>query len=96
MPGSDTALEKLMSGVMVEFIVKGFVTKIADDLYVGGDMEDELLSHWQQVLQALSKNNLGVSAHKTTTAPQTTVVFGWLWCQVSLTSAPTAFLHWQQ
>ena len=57
MPGSETTLKELMSRVLGEFIVKGFIAKIADDLYVGGDMEDELLPHWQQVLQALAKNN---------------------------------------
>ena len=78
MPGSETALEKLMSRVLGEFIVKGFVAKIADDLYVGGDTEDELFSHWQHVLQALDKDNLGILAHKTTIALKTTVVLGWL------------------
>ena len=88
MPGSETALEELMSRVLGEFIVKGFVAKIADDLYVGGDTEDELFSHWQQVLQALTKNNLGLSAHKTTIAPQTTIVLGWLWRQGTIQVSP--------
>ena len=88
MPGSETALEELMSRVLGEFIVKGFVAKIADDLYVGGDTEDELFSHWQQVLQALAKNNLGLSAHKTTIAPQTTIVLGWLWRQGTIQVSP--------
>ena len=77
-----------MSSVLGEFIVKGFVAKIADDLYVGGDTEDELFSHWQQVLQALAKNNLGLSAHKTTIAPQTTIVLGWLWRQGTIQVSP--------
>ena len=81
MPGLETALEECMSRVLGDFIVKGFVAKIADDLYVVADTEDKLLSHWQQVLQALAKNNLGLSAHKTTIAPQTTIVLGWLWRQ---------------
>ena len=88
MPGLETALEELMSRVLGEFIVKGFVAKIADDLYVGGDTEDELFSHWQQVLQALAKNNLGLSAHKTTIAPQTTIVLGWLWRQGTIQVSP--------
>ena len=88
MPGSETALEELMSRVLGEFIAKGFVAKIADDLYVGGDTEDELFSHLQQVLQALDKNNLGISAHKTTIAPQTTGVLGWLWRQGAIQVSP--------
>ena len=88
MPGSETALEEIMSSVSGDFIHEGFVTKIVDDLYMGGDSEDELLSHWLVVLQALSKNNLGLSSLKTVIAPKFTTVLGWVWQNGSLRASP--------
>ena len=79
MPGSETALEEIMSRVLGEYIQRGFVAKLADDLYIGGDSEEDLTNHWLEVLQALSRNNLGLSATKTVIAPKTTVVLGWVW-----------------
>ena len=93
MPGSETALEELMSRVLGEFIVKGFVAKIGDDLYVGGDTEDELFSHWQQVLQALAENNLGLRPPSHPKPPSSLVGYG---ARVQFRSAPTALLHWRQ
>ena len=46
MPGSETALEELMCAVLGDLIVEGYVAKIADDLYCGGETPDELLKHW--------------------------------------------------
>ena len=88
MPGSETALEEIMSSVSGDFIHEGFITKIVDDLYMGGDSEDELLSHWLVVLQALSKNNLGLSSLKTVIAPKFTTVLGWVWQNESLPASP--------
>ena len=78
MPGSESALEEIMSRVLGDFIHEGFITKIVDDLYMGSDSEDELVSHWLVVLQALSKNNLGLSSLKTVIAPKSTTVLGWV------------------
>ena len=88
MPGSETALEEIMSPVSGDFIYEGFITKIVDDLYMGGDSEDELVSHWLVVLQALSKNNLGLSSLKTVIAPKFTTVSGWVWQNGSLRASP--------
>ena len=50
MPGSEIALEEIMSCVLGDFIQEGFITKIVDDLYMGFDSEDELVSHWLVVV----------------------------------------------
>ena len=42
MPGSETSLEELMSRVLGDFIQEGWVAKIADDLYVGGDTPEAI------------------------------------------------------
>ena len=45
MPGSETALEELMSRVLGDLFKDGIVTKIADDLYCSGNSPGELLSN---------------------------------------------------
>ena len=49
MPGSETALEEMMCRVLGDFIEEGFVAKLADDLYCGGDSPEALLNNWQRV-----------------------------------------------
>ena len=44
MPGSETALEELMSRVLGNLIQEGIVVKIADDLYCGGNSPEEITS----------------------------------------------------
>ena len=82
MPGSETCLEELMSRVLGELIQEGCVSKIADDLYIGGNTPSEVLSHWRRVLTLLEKNNLRLSASKTIICSEKTVVLGWIWERV--------------
>ena len=84
MPGSETCLEELMSRVLGDLIQEGFVAKIADDLYCGGDTPEELVKNWSRVLEALHRNNLRLSARKTVIAPKTTTILGWIWSSGSL------------
>ena len=79
MPGSETALEELMCRVLGDLVKEGIVTKLADDLYCGGNTPQELLQNWSLVLQLLQHNNLCLSAHKTVIAPKTTTILGWKW-----------------
>ena len=48
MPGSETALEKLMFRVLGNCIQNGIVAKLADDLYCGTNTLDELLSNFEK------------------------------------------------
>ena len=50
MPESETALEEMMCRVLGDFIEEGFVAKLADDLYCGGDSPEALLNNWRRVL----------------------------------------------
>ena len=88
MPGSETCLEELMSRVLGEFIMQGWVAKIADDLYIGGNDPEEALSHWTSVLKALRKNNLGLNASKTVIFPLQTTILGWIWSSGKLRASP--------
>ena len=84
MPGSETALEELISRVLGDLLHEGVVTKLADDLYCGGDTPEAVLHNWDSVLQALSKCNLRLSAKKTSICPKSTLILGWTWSQGTL------------
>ena len=88
MPGSETALEELMSRVLGDLIQEGSVAKVADDLYVGADTPELLLAVWRRVLDALDKCNLKLSAPKTKVAPITAIILGWIWRNGTLTATP--------
>ena len=70
MPGSESALEELMCRVLGDLLQAGIVTKLADDLYCGGNSPDELVTNWKRVLQDLQQSQLCLSPSKTTTAPR--------------------------
>ena len=88
MPGSETALEELMCRVLGDLVSEGSVTKIADDLYCGGDTPAELFENWRKVLSRLSACNLKLSARKTIVAPAETSILGWIWMNGSLKADP--------
>ena len=88
MPGTETALEELMCRILGELIYKGNVTKIADDLYVGGESVEKVIEIWEKVLCALSDNGLKLSAPKTECCPASTVILGWLWSKGTLKATP--------
>ena len=81
MPGSETALEKLLLRVLGNCIRYGIVAKLADDLYCGGNTLDELLSTWKRVLDALEKSSLKLSPSKAVICPRSTTILGWIWTQ---------------
>ncbi len=68
MPGSETELKELMSRVLGDLLY-GFVAKIADDLYCGGESPKQLLGNWQRVFHAFRECNLTLSASKTIIVP---------------------------
>ena len=88
MPGSETALEELMCRIFGDLIQEGIVTKLADDLFCGGDNYDELLNNWRRVLQVLQKCNLRLSANKTIICPRSVTILGWIWSSGTLTASP--------
>ena len=88
MPGSETALEELMSRVLGDLLQEGVVAKVADDLYCGGSTATELLYNWERVLKALQTADLNLSARKTVIAPKSTTILGWVWSDRKLTASP--------
>ena len=88
MPGSETALEELMCRALGDLLVKGVVVKLADDLYCGGNSPEELLANWRDLLTALRKCGLNLSAAKTVIAPKEVSILGWLWSCGSIRASP--------
>ena len=76
MPGSETALEELLSRVLGDLIQEGVVAKLADDLYCGGNTPEDLLINWDRLLSALFHNGLHLSAPKTVITPKSTTILG--------------------
>lgn len=79
LPGSEAALEEVMSKVLGDLIQDGDVVKLSDDLYCGGQSVDELLPIWGKVLERLSVNGMKLSPDKTVICPTSTIILGWLW-----------------
>ena len=80
LPGTETALEELTCLVLGDLVMRGIVAKVADDLFIGGATEAELLDNFRLVLQRLHENGLKLSARKTIIAPVSTEILGWTWC----------------
>ena len=87
MPGSETALEELLSRILGDLLQEGIIAKVADGLYVGGNTPDDLYENWSTVLERLANNHLVLSSTKTIVAPKSTTVLGWIWSAESIISS---------
>ena len=72
-------LEEVVARVLGDCLAEGILTKISDDMFVGGNTINELLQNWGKVLNRLSENNLTLSADKTVICPTSVKVVGWIW-----------------
>ena len=88
MPGSETALEQMMSLVVGDLLTEGIMAKVADDLYIGGATPEELLKNYTSMLSRLEEANLGLSPSKTEIAPTSTTILGWIWSNGNLSASP--------
>lgn len=84
MPGSETALEELMSRVLGELIQEGVVAKLADDLFIGGNTPEDLHTNLRRTFLALHQNGLKLSPSKTIICPKSTMILGWIWSRGTL------------
>ena len=85
-PGSQEALQELMSRVFGDFLQEGFVLIIADDLHVCGNSIPELYTNWIKVLQRAQENNLTFSPSKTVIGPNSSWLDVGLWTLISYAS----------
>ena len=60
-------------------VQEGWLSKVADDLYVGGFSIAHLYENWSDVLNILYVNGLKLKGPKTIIAPLETQILGWEW-----------------
>ena len=79
LPGSEAALEELLSRIFGDIIQRGDMVKLADDLYMGAENINRLMLIWEEVLERLQYNGLRLSPEKTVCCPTSTTILGWQW-----------------
>ena len=77
-----------MCRILGDYLQEGFVAKLADDLFCGGDTPDELLQNWERVLESLKKCGICLSPTKTVICPKTITILGWVWSQGCISASP--------
>ena len=92
LPGTEVALEELTSLLFGHMVKEGCVAKLADDLFIGGNTLEELYNNFERVLKILHENNLKLNAKKTTIAPTSVIILGWLWSAGLLSGSPHKLL----
>ena len=88
LPGVESALEELTCLVLGDMVRDGKVCKLADDLVIGGDSVEEAHDNFTEVLHRFQVNNLKLSPTKTSVAPKSVSILGWVWSAGTLTASP--------
>lgn len=79
--GQSEELDELLSKVLGHEMKLGIVARIADDIYIGGDTQENTVKNYQQVLHKLQSANIKISASKTKVFLNSVDVLGWKWSQ---------------
>ena len=72
-------LEEVVARVLGDCLAEGILTKLSDDMFIGGNTINELLQNSSKVLKKLSENNLAHSTDKSVICPTAVTVVGWIW-----------------
>ncbi len=88
MPGSECALDELMSRMLGDLIQAGDVKRVADDIYVGANDIESLFVIWEKVLRRIENASLRLTPHKTEVLPSETSILGWIWREGKLLPSP--------
>ena len=84
MPGSSEYLQELLQRICGDFLQEGFLLLNHDDMFVGGDTFELLLTNWYRLLLRLRENNITLSPSKTFICPKKVTILGWDWCEGTL------------
>ena len=79
LPGSESALDELLSRIFGDLIKEGKMVKVADDLFLGSKDTESLINIWKEVLLRLQQNGLKLSSNKTQICPESATILGWEW-----------------
>ena len=77
--GMHEELDELTAKVLKDEMKQGICVKIADDVYVGGDSQEEAVANYIRILEKLHNANLKISPSKTLIFPKETDILGWVW-----------------
>ena len=88
MPGSECALDELISRMLGDLIHAGDVKRVADDIYVGANDIESLFVNWGKVLRRIENASLRLTPHKTEILPSETSILGWIWREGELLPSP--------
>ena len=77
--GMAEEIDELTAKVLKEELKDGICTKIADDIYVGGDNQVEAALNYLRVIGKLALANLKIAPEKTHIFPKSADVLGWTW-----------------
>ena len=84
LPGSESALEELLSRIFGDLIKEGKMVKVADDLFLGSKNTESLAKIYDEVLSRLQQNGLKLSSSKTRICPESATILGWEWRKGSI------------
>ena len=79
--GQSEELDELLSKVLKDEMAEGIMTKIQDDLIIGGDDQNQAARNYIRVLNKLYLANLRAEPQKVKVFPESADIAGWLWQQ---------------
>ena len=79
LPGSESALEELLSRIFKDMLKEGKMVKVADDMFFGASTVEELAEIWKEALRRLQLNGLRLNPTKTRICPVSATILGWVW-----------------
>jgi hypothetical protein len=79
--GQSEELEELLSKILQDELHEGTCCKIADDIIIGGQTQQQTTQVYETVLKKLHAANIKLAASKTHIFPKTADILGWKWHQ---------------
>ena len=79
--GQSEEFNLLLKKVLKEKLQEGICCQIIDDVYIGGQTQEEAAINYIRILHKLALANLKASAPKTFIFPEQADVLGWVWKQ---------------
>ena len=86
--GQSEELDELMAKILKEEMQEGIITKIQDDIVIGGDTQLEAAQNYARLLNKLHLANLRVEPQKVVIFPDSADIAGWIWKKVEPSQSP--------
>ena len=77
--GQSEELDELLAKILKDELKEGCVTKIHDDLVIGGNTQEEAVTGYLRVLHKFHLANIKVEPEKTIIFPESCDIAGWIW-----------------